>query len=55
VAHGKVLTADLLGLDASSGGPWSVRGPDGALLAVYERHLGDTLKPAVVLAAASQT
>jgi tRNA pseudouridine55 synthase len=31
-------------------GPWAVTDPAGALLAVYVRHTGDTLKPAVVLA-----
>jgi hypothetical protein len=35
---------------AGDDGPWAVTDPAGALLAVYVRHTGDTLKPAVVLA-----
>ena len=31
-------------------GPWPVVDADGDLLAVYERHRGDTVKPAVVVA-----
>ena len=43
IAHGRLL-APFEGDD-----PWPVVGPDGALLAVYERH-GDQAKPSVVLA-----
>jgi tRNA pseudouridine55 synthase len=43
IAHGRLL-APFEGED-----PWPVIGPDGALLAVYERH-GDQAKPSVVLA-----
>jgi tRNA pseudouridine55 synthase len=46
VAHGAVLEG--LGDGA---GPWAIVGPDGALLAVYERHGVGSVKPAVVLAA----
>ncbi|HEY5156182.1 MAG TPA: tRNA pseudouridine(55) synthase TruB [Acidimicrobiales bacterium] len=65
VGHGKVLTRADLGLpdasqatDASSpagpgaDGPWAVVATDGSLLAVYEAHRGDTVKPAVVVAPA---
>ena len=34
-------------------GPWAVRGPDGALLAVYEPFRDDLAKPAVVLPTAT--
>jgi tRNA pseudouridine55 synthase len=50
VGHGKVLPAEVLGV--AGAGPWRVLGPDGALLAVYERHRGDDVKPAVVVASA---
>jgi tRNA pseudouridine55 synthase len=53
VAHGKVLGLDRLGVDGD--GPWPVVGTDGALLAVYEPHRGDTAKPSVVLVGAGQT
>ena len=43
VAHGKVLPA------WEGGGPWAVTGPDGGLLAVYERYRPGLAKPAVVL------
>ena len=48
VAHGRVLPA----FDERSDeeGPWAVLGPDGALLAMYERAGADTVKPAVVVA-----
>jgi tRNA pseudouridine55 synthase len=48
VAHGRVLPA----FDERSDeeGPWAVLGPDGALLAMYERARADTVKPAVVVA-----
>jgi tRNA pseudouridine55 synthase len=48
VGHGKVLPAGVLGV--AGAGPWRVLDPDGALLAVYERHRGDDVKPSVVLA-----
>lgn len=50
VGFGKVLPADVLGVGGD--GPWAVLGPDGTLLAVYERHRGETVKPAVVVAPA---
>lgn len=50
VRHGKVLEADVLG--ATGEGPWAVLDATGALLAVYERHKGTTVKPAVVVASA---
>lgn len=53
VAHGKVLGLDRLGVQGD--GPWPVVGADGALLAVYEPHRGDTAKPSVVLVGAGQT
>jgi hypothetical protein len=37
------------GLEVDGDGPFAVLGPDGALLAVYERR-GAGLKPAVVVA-----
>lgn len=52
VGHGKVLAADVLSIDASSAGPWAVLGPDGSLLAVYERHRAGAVKPGVVLVGA---
>ena len=36
-------------LGASGDGPWPVVDAEGALLAVYEHHHGDTVKPGVVL------
>jgi tRNA pseudouridine55 synthase len=48
VRHGKVLPADALG--AAGEGPWRVLDGTGTLLAVYEAHRSDTVKPAVVLA-----
>jgi tRNA pseudouridine55 synthase len=53
VHHGKVLEATDLGLDADAPGPWAVLDAEGDLLAVYERHKGTTVKPAVVLAPAA--
>jgi tRNA pseudouridine55 synthase len=50
VAHGKVLPHDTF-TGAEGEGPWAVLGEDGELLAVYEAHRGDTVKPAVVLVA----
>ena len=48
VAHGRVLALDVLGVTGS--GPWPMCDASGALLAVYERHHGETAKPGVVLA-----
>jgi tRNA pseudouridine55 synthase len=48
IRHGKVLPADRLGGDGE--GPWAVFDAVGGLLAVYQRHRGDTVKPAVVIA-----
>ena len=50
ISHGKVLPPDTLGVDGE--GPWAVLDETGALLAVYERRDGDSVKPAVVLGAA---
>ena len=49
IAHGKVLPLDTLAGDGD--GPWAVVGPAGDLLAVYERHTEQTVKPSVVIAA----
>ncbi|MCU1353456.1 MAG: truB, partial [Acidimicrobiales bacterium] len=49
VSMGKVLELDVLGV--SGDGPWSVIGPSGDLLAVYEPFRATTAKPAVVLVA----
>ena len=49
VSMGKVLGLDVLGV--AGAGPWSVIGPGGALLAVYEPYRDTTAKPAVVLVA----
>ncbi|MFV2038905.1 MAG: tRNA pseudouridine(55) synthase TruB [Acidimicrobiales bacterium] len=51
VRYGKVLAGDVLGVEGS--GPWVVLNPDGQLLAVYEPHKGDTVKPAVVVSPAA--
>lgn len=49
IGNGRVLDDGVLG--AAGEGPWAVLGPDGSLLAVYERHRAGTVKPAVVLSA----
>jgi tRNA pseudouridine55 synthase len=46
--NGRVFDDDALGVTGD--GPWAVVDADGALLAVYERHRGTTIKPGVVLA-----
>ena len=48
VAHGKVLERGELGV--SGDGPWAVLDREGSLLAVYQAHSGDRVKPAIVLA-----
>jgi tRNA pseudouridine55 synthase len=50
VANGKVLDRSTLG-DPGGDDPWAVLDGDGGLLAVYEGHRDDTVKPSVVLAA----
>jgi tRNA pseudouridine55 synthase len=53
VRNGRVLGAAVLGVAAPVGtGTWAVVDGEGALLAVYVPHRGDTLKPAVVVAPA---
>jgi tRNA pseudouridine55 synthase len=47
VRHGRVFDDQALGVTGD--GPWAVVDGDGTLLAVYERHLGATVKPGVVL------
>lgn len=47
IGHGKVLPADVLGVEGD--GPWPVLAADGRLIAIYEHHGGGTVKPAVVL------
>jgi tRNA pseudouridine55 synthase len=50
VRHGRVLEDEVLGV--AGDGPWAVVDGEGALLAVYERHRGTTVKPGVVLVGA---
>lgn len=50
IVHGARLARGELGVDTAAVGPWAVRGPDGALLAVYEDHGAGSVKPAVVIA-----
>lgn len=50
VRHGKVLPTEVVAPPGDAdGGPWRVVGPDGSLLAVYDRHGPDRAKPEVVL------
>lgn len=49
VSHGRRLTRDELGIDEAATGPWAVISGDDELLAVYEDHGADVVKPAVVL------
>jgi tRNA pseudouridine55 synthase len=49
VVNGRVLDRGRLSVGAGDGGPWAVLGPDGTLLAVYEPHRDDTVKPVMVL------
>ncbi|MEY2423592.1 MAG: tRNA pseudouridine55 synthase [Acidimicrobiaceae bacterium] len=48
LGSGKVLPRGDLNVEGD--GPWAVLDESGALLAVYEPHRGDTVKPAVVIA-----
>ena len=50
VAHGSVFPTSALPVDPEAPGPFAFVGPDGSLLAVYERR-GAALKPAVVVSA----
>ncbi|HSS09912.1 MAG TPA: hypothetical protein VLL25_08515, partial [Acidimicrobiales bacterium] len=50
VGHGRVL--DRRDLDVDGSGPWAVVDPTGELLAVYQAHSEERVKPAVVLAPA---
>jgi len=52
VRNGRVLDEGALGIEPEAAGPWAVIDGDGALLAVYVRHRGETIKPGVVLAPA---
>lgn len=47
LGSGKVLARAQLHVDGE--GPWAVLDDDGALLAVYESHRDDTVKPAVMI------
>src|SRR5438067_2208306 len=48
IVNGKVLARSHLKVDGD--GPWAVLDEDGNLLAVYEAHRDQTVKPAVVIA-----
>jgi tRNA pseudouridine55 synthase len=48
VRHGQVLPTDALRVTGE--GPWAIVDDAGELLAVYERHRGETVKPGVVFA-----
>jgi tRNA pseudouridine55 synthase len=50
VGHGAVFPAPVIGVADELPGPFALVGPDGSLLAVYERR-GRALKPAVVMVA----
>jgi hypothetical protein len=50
IGFGKVLPCERLGVVGD--GPWALVDREGDLLAVYESHRDDTVKPAVVLAPA---
>ncbi len=49
ISHGRVLARGELGVEGTGPGPWAVLGTDGELLAVYEAHRDERVKPAVVL------
>jgi tRNA pseudouridine55 synthase len=53
IGHGRVLSRGELGVEGPDPGPWAVLGTDGELLAVYEAHRDERVKPAVVLRTAS--
>jgi tRNA pseudouridine55 synthase len=53
VSHGAVFPAPVFGVGDDAPGPFAVAGPDGALLAVYERK-GRALKPSVVMVGGGQ-
>jgi hypothetical protein len=48
IRNGRVLPATVFGA-AAGDVPWGVCGPDGALVAVYERYRADEAKPVLVL------
>jgi hypothetical protein len=48
IVNGKVVGRDELGVEGD--GPWAVVDADGNLLAMYEPHRGETVKPAVLIA-----
>ena len=50
VRHGKVLERERVSFEGD--GPWAVVDAEGDLLAVYEHHKGDMVKPTVVIAPA---
>lgn len=53
VRYGRVIEQERIG--TSGDGPYPLVDEDGELLAMYERHRGSTVKPAVVLAEPKQT
>lgn len=54
IRHGRVLERTRLGLHRDGRGPWAVLDPEGHLLAVYEQHRGNSVKPSMVFAQADQ-
>ena len=50
VGNGRVLDVSTLGVGTRDDGPWSLIGPGGDLLAVYQAHRDGTAKPTVVVA-----
>lgn len=53
VSHGRPVERSRFGLDPTTAGPWAVCDRQGELLAVYETHRDDLVKPAVVVRPAS--
>ena len=51
VSQGQVLATRELGVEGT--GPWAVVGPQGLLLAVYQAHAPDRVKPAMVIPSSS--
>jgi hypothetical protein len=51
VGFGKVLEAERFAAGPDDDGPWTVTGPDGRLLAIYQRHKGTRAKPVLVIPA----